>query len=58
LHATWVGEAATTQADAHRRWSDGAQEMRDALAKLRQAAQTAHGNYTGAATNNMSMWSR
>lgn len=58
LHATWVGEAAATQADAHRRWSEGAQQMREALAKLREAALTAHGNYTGAATNNTVMWSR
>ena len=45
LHATWVGEAAAIQADAHRRWSQGAHEMRDALAKLRAAALTAHGNH-------------
>lgn len=58
LHATWVGTAATTQADAHRRWTEGAQEMRDALVKLREAALKAHGNYTGAAKHNQAMWSR
>ena len=58
LHATWVGEAAATQADAHRRWSEGAQQMRDALAKLCDAAHTAHGNYSGAIKNNQTMWSR
>ena len=57
-HATWEGTAAATQADAHRRWSEGAQEMREALAKLREAAGKAHGNYTGAATSNQTMWSR
>lgn len=58
LHATWVGTAAATQADAHRRWAEGAQEMRDALVKLREAAHKAHGNYTGAAKSNQTMWSR
>lgn len=58
LHATWVGTAAATQADAHRRWTEGAQEMREALVKLREAAHKAHGNYTGAAKNNQAMWSR
>lgn len=57
LHATWEGTAAATQADAHRRWSEGAQEMREALAKLREAALKAHGNYTGAVKNNTTMWS-
>ena len=58
LHATWVGTAAATQADAHRRWAEGAQEMREALVKLREAAHKAHGNYTGAAKSNQAMWSR
>ena len=31
--------------------------MRQALAQLRTAANTAHGNYTGAIAKNLSMWS-
>ena len=31
--------------------------MREALAQLRAAAHTAHGNYTGAMAKNLSMWS-
>ena len=58
LHATWDGVAAATQADAHRRWTDGAQQMREALVKLRGAATKAHGNYTGAAKSNQTMWSQ
>ena len=58
LHATWDGTAAAMQADAQRRWADGAQEMHEALVKLRDAALKAHGNYTGAAKTNLAMWSR
>lgn len=31
-------------------------EMRRAIEELRAAARTAHGNYTGAADANVSMW--
>ena len=57
LHATWQGTAGIAQADAHRRWTEGAQEMREALQELRQAGKKAHQNYTGAATANLTMWS-
>ncbi|CDO09888.1 WXG100 family type VII secretion target [Mycolicibacterium cosmeticum] len=57
LHATWQGTAASAQADAHRRWTAGAQQMRDALKDLHEAGSKAHRNYTGAARANLSMWS-
>jgi WXG100 family type VII secretion target len=57
LHATWTGEGATAHAEAHRHWAQGEAMMREALAQLRTAAHTAHGNYTGAMAKNLSMWS-
>ena len=57
LHITWTGEAAAAHAEAHRRWTQGEATMREALAQLRDAGHTAHGNYTGAIAKNLSMWS-
>ncbi|GAS99230.1 EsaT-6 like protein EsxE [Mycolicibacterium canariasense] len=57
LHVSWHGAAAAAQADAHRRWTEGAQQMRDALKDLHEAGSKAHRNYTGAARANMTMWS-
>ena len=57
LHATWTGEGAAAHAEAHRHWAQGEAMMREALAQLRAAAHTAHGNYTGAMAKNLSMWS-
>lgn len=56
LHASWEGSAAAAQADAHRRWAEGAQQMREALQELQQAGKRAHQNYTGAAQANLTMW--
>ena len=57
LHATWTGKGATAHAEAHRHWANGEAMMREALAQLRTAAETAHRNYTGAIAKNLSMWS-
>ncbi len=57
LHASWTGEAAAAHAEAHRHWARGEAMMREALAQLKQAATTAHGNYTGAMSANLGMWS-
>jgi WXG100 family type VII secretion target len=57
LHSTWAGEAAAAHAQAHRHWARGEAMMRAALAQLRAAGTAAHGNYTGAMTANMAMWS-
>ncbi|HEV7580478.1 MAG TPA: WXG100 family type VII secretion target [Mycobacterium sp.] len=57
LHTTWTGEGAAAHAEAHRHWAQGEAMMREALAQLRAAAHIAHGNYTGAMTKNLSMWS-
>jgi WXG100 family type VII secretion target len=57
LHTTWTGEAATAHTEAHQHWARGEATMREALAQLRAAAHTAHGNYTGAIAKNLSMWS-
>jgi WXG100 family type VII secretion target len=57
LHTTWTGQGATAHAEAHQHWAQGEAMMREALAQLRTAAHTAHGNYTGAIARNLSMWS-
>ncbi len=57
LHTTWTGEGAAAHAEAHKHWARGEAIMRDALAQLRTAAHTAHGNYSGAIAKNLSMWS-
>jgi WXG100 family type VII secretion target len=57
LHATWSGEAAAAHAEAHQHWARGEAMMRAALARLRAAGTAAHGNYTGAMSTNLAMWS-
>ena len=57
LHATWAGEGAAAHAEAHRHWARGEAMMREALAQLRTAGATAHRNYTGAVSTNLTMWS-
>jgi WXG100 family type VII secretion target len=58
LHESWQGEAATAQQLAQAEWTMGFREMRRALADIRAAALVAHGNYIGAATTNLEMWSQ
>lgn len=57
LHGAWTGEAAAAHAEAHQHWARGEAMMREALARLRAAGETAHRNYTGAMAQNLSMWS-
>jgi WXG100 family type VII secretion target len=56
LQSAWTGTAADAQLAAHRDWMAGAAEMKDGLAKLRQAATTAHTNYSAARAANLTMW--
>lgn len=56
LQETWAGLAARAQEEAHEEWTAGMVAMRTALADLRAAARLAHGNYTGAAQANLTMW--
>lgn len=56
LHTVWEGLAAEAQREAQQEWHQGMLDMRAALEALRAAARTAHGNYTGAADANVSMW--
>ncbi|MEE6175525.1 WXG100 family type VII secretion target [Mycobacterium sp. 050134] len=56
LHAAWTGDTAAAHAEAHRQWVRGEAMMRQALAELRTAGETAHRNYTGAVARNLSMW--
>ncbi len=57
LHASWTGQGAAAHAEAHRHWARGEAMMREALARLRTAGETAHRNYTGALSANLAMWS-
>jgi WXG100 family type VII secretion target len=56
LQETWEGLAARAQEEAHEEWTAGMVAMRTALADLRAAGRLAHGNYTGAAQANLTMW--
>jgi WXG100 family type VII secretion target len=57
LGTAWYGDAGEAERAAQQRWDEGAREMREALAKLRQVAGRAHENYSSAAQTNMRMWS-
>ncbi len=57
LHAAWTGQGEAAHAGAHRHWARGEAMMREALAQLKGAAATAHGNYTAVMAQNLSMWS-
>ena len=56
LHLTWQGEAAEAHRVAQAAWNEGFREMRDALSRMRQVADTAHRNYTTAAETNQQLW--
>ncbi len=57
LHETWSGETALAQAATQERWEEGFGRMQAGLADMRRAADTAHGNYRGAAETNVRLWS-
>jgi WXG100 family type VII secretion target len=50
------GEAALAFLERHARWETSYDEMRAALAAMRRALRTAHGNYHQAAQANTDMW--
>lgn len=56
LHLAWSGQAATAQSAAQAEWEAGYHSMCEALAAMRAAADTAHGNYSDAAATNLRMW--
>jgi WXG100 family type VII secretion target len=56
LHETWEGLSAQAQREAHAEWEEGMRDMRAALADMRAAARTAHGNYSKAIRTNVGMW--
>lgn len=55
LHETWSGEAAAAHRAQHDEWATAASQMREAINQLRDAAHSAHRNYTEAAQLNMDM---
>jgi WXG100 family type VII secretion target len=56
LQSQWEGLAADAQREAQEEWASGMTAMHAALTELREAADLAHQNYTGAATTNLDMW--
>ena len=56
LHLIWDGEAAQAHRLAQAAWDQGFADMREALARMREAADTARHNYTSAATANHQLW--
>jgi WXG100 family type VII secretion target len=56
LHVTWDGEAANAHRRAQISWGRGFVEMRDALERMRKAADSAHHNYAAAAGTNRAIW--
>ena len=57
LGLSWQGDAATAQQTAQAQWNHGADGLRAALGQLRDIAEQAHANYSGAADMNTRMWS-
>ncbi len=57
LHTSWSGEAAAAHRANHDEWAAAAAQMREALGQLREAAHTAHRNYTEAVQLNLEMLS-
>ena len=55
LHTSWSGDAATAHRAQHDEWTAAATQMREAVTQLREAAHTAHRNYTEAARLNVEM---
>jgi WXG100 family type VII secretion target len=56
LGTSWYGDGGQAERSAQQRWDEGAREMREALARLRQIAESAHENYSGAAQTNVRNW--
>lgn len=56
LQVVWTGCAAAQHELAYREWAPGSREVHQSLARLREIAGTAHGNYTAAVVANRSMW--
>jgi WXG100 family type VII secretion target len=57
LHTSWSGEAAAAHRANHDEWTAAAAQMRESLTQLREAAHTAHRNYTEAVQLNLEMLS-
>lgn len=55
LHTSWAGDAASAHRTNHDEWMSAATQMREALAQLRQAAHSAHRNYSEAVELNLAM---
>lgn len=56
LGVAWHGDAASAQGAAQQQWDDGAQQLREALAQLRDIVELAHSNYSNAVASNTRMW--
>lgn len=55
LHENWSGMAASAHREYHRKWTRAAEDLRVALAELKQTAHLAHHHYTDAVQLNLVM---
>ncbi|MBJ7339787.1 WXG100 family type VII secretion target [Mycolicibacterium sp.] len=56
LGVSWHGDASSAQESAQQQWDAGAEQLREALAQLRDIAEQAHSNYSNAVATNTRMW--
>lgn len=56
LQESWRGDASTAQRTAHDEWCAGADQLRMAMAALREAVAATHANYCAAVAANQCGW--
>lgn len=56
LHGTWAGDAALAHLTSHDLWREDINKLMKALDEMRGALEIARGNYSSAASTNVSMW--
>ncbi|MDP7702269.1 MULTISPECIES: WXG100 family type VII secretion target [unclassified Mycobacterium] len=52
----WEGATEQAHKQFHALWRSGVDELQEGLRKIREGAQVAHANYSGAANTNVTMW--
>lgn len=57
MHQVWAGASAETHQDTHELWRGDADLVLAAAKEIEGVLSRAHGNYTAAATANLTMWS-
>ncbi|SHQ33989.1 ESAT-6-like protein 12 [Mycobacteroides abscessus subsp. bolletii] len=52
----WQGATERAHKERQAQWDSGIKDLLEGLAKIREGAKTAHGNYTSAINANLKMW--